>query len=206
MAENSQQHLVDMMGAFTELKKQVDLLESHQQSLVTSMQSIRSEIDYINTKAAQAQTQHLIHLLERESSTASSHTLHSVTSSQNAAIECIKTQLMQPPKITKRGDSVAFRMTNYTTWQHGRVWCSPPFYCAGDYEMCLKVNVRQKEISLVLIKGDVNRLRQSFFAFKLQVLDQVAYTHQPYSSHRYRSYSSCTRQRVICYLPGGSIL
>ena len=71
MAENSQQHLVDMMKAFTELKKKVGSLESHQQSLVTSMQSIRSEIDYINTKEAQAHTKRLIHLIEMQGSSSS---------------------------------------------------------------------------------------------------------------------------------------
>ena len=65
MAENSQQHLVDMMKASTELKEKVGSFESHQQSLVTSMQSIHSEIDYLNTKAAQDETQYLIRLLKR---------------------------------------------------------------------------------------------------------------------------------------------
>lgn len=202
MAENSQQHLVDMMEAFTELRKKVGLLESHQQSLVTSLQSIRSEIDYINTKEAQAQAKHLIWLLEASSRdryassniseglTAFSRNLDSITASQKAAIECIKTQLMQPPKIVKRGDSVAFRMTNFTTWQHGRVWDSPPFYCSDDFEMCLKVNVREKMISLQLIKGDVNQLPQDFRTLKLQVLDQdlVTQPHQQYQQPSYHSY------------------
>lgn len=200
MAENSQQHLVDMMKAFTELKKKVGSLESHQQSLVTSMQNIRSEIDYINTKEAQAHTKSLIYLIEMQHSSSSyirasgdnSERLRmqdSITASQNAAIECIKTQLMQPPKIVKRGDSVAFRMTDFRTWQNGRVWSSPPFYCADDFEMCLKVNVWQNEISLLLIKGDVHQLPHHFQALKLQVLDQglVTYTHQSYQSPSYGS-------------------
>ena len=201
MAENSQQHLVDMMGAFTELKKQVCSLQSHQQSLVTSMQNIRSEIDYISTKEVQAQTQHLIHLLQMQVSgsisqglTTFSHRQNSINASQNAAIECMKTQLMQPPKIKERGDSVAFRMTNYTTWQHGGVWSSPPFHWSNNFEMCLKVNARQKEISLVLIKGDVYQLREDYCALKLQVLDQVAYTYQSYSSYTDQSYLSYTGQ------------
>ena len=173
MAENSQQHFVDMMEAFTELKEKVGSLESHQQSLVTSMQSIRSEIDYISSEEAHAVT-------------------HTRTVPQNAAIKCIKTQLMQPPKIVKRGDSVAFRMTNFKTWQHRGVWCSPPFYCADDFEMCLKVNARQNKISLLLIKGGPNQLPHHFKALKLQVLDQrmpqqqlypCAYQQQPLQYH-----------------------
>lgn len=203
MAENSQQHLVDMMGAFTELKKQVCSLQSHQQSLVTSMQSIRSEIDYISTKEVQAQTQHLTHLLQMQVSrniseglTIFSRRQDSINASQNAAIDCIKTQLMQPPKIMERGDSVAFRMTNYTTWQHGGVWRSPPFYCTDDFEMCLKVNVWQKEISLLLIKGDVYQLPHHFQTLKLQVLDQdlVTYTQQSYQPQRQLSYRSYTQE------------
>ena len=113
---------------------------------------------------------------------------------------------MQPPKIVERGDSVAFRMTNFTTWQHGRVWDSPPFYCSDDFEMCLKVNVSQKMISLQLIKGDINQLPQHFRTLKLQVLDQDLVTQprqqyqQPY--HSYRPSSSYTYGQQSYYSDG----
>ena len=167
MSTKQQEHLLMVMGAYKEMKGE--------------LQRVTDELQQYRTKHAEMKQAVVLDLKLARSSASKEQT--------NLALVLIQTQLSEAKLnwLKKRDDRIAFRMLKFNHHKStGNVWHSPSFYYKDGYKMCLAVypsELRTTKVSnvtlfLLLIKGeydsDLKWPIQSNFELSVSIIEQQA--------------------------------